>query len=189
MSCHTWAYCKISSEEEREVRKDLSNHLKKSWKIVPDNMSEKDYVDLKFIEIWKIYPNITYGDLLEMIHDGNIKLRHYLSIIETCDLKQLSKIVDDVVEDTSYTVHNNSIYKRCGFDEPIRIYGYPEKVFTDVDKFIEWIRKTEEKEGRPMSTYYNPFLDKFVQGFDDIAEKLVRGFWHDYNDEVYLEFG
>jgi hypothetical protein len=188
MSCHTWAYCKISLDEEREIRKDLFNYLKKSWKIVPDNMSEKDYVDLKFTEVGIIYPNLTYGDILQIIHDGNIKFRHYLSIIETCDLKQLCKIVDDV-GGTSYRIHNSYIYKMCGFDEPIRIYGYPEEVFIDVDKFIEWIKKTEEKEGRPISSYYNPFLDKFVSGFDDFAEKLVRGFWYEHNDEVYLEFG
>ena len=188
MSCHTWAYCKIKPEKEKEIRADLHERLSNMWSIVPDGMNEEEYIDLKYNEVRDKYKDMTRDDVARMVHEGNTVYRQYRSEIDTCDFKRLSEILENM-GDTDYRAYDGCIYEECAFDKPIRIYGYPEEVFTDVDKFIEWIKKSEAEKGYAICEYYNWEDEKYVTGFDEVAERLVRKFWQKYNNEVYVEFG
>jgi len=189
MGGHTWAYCKIKPETEKKIREDIHDSLKKDWKIVPDNMSEEEYVEKKYQEIHDTYPDITKEWITETIRNKSTLYKKYLTEVETCDFKTLSEILEEICGDTNYKAYNGCIYEECDFDRPVRIYGYPEEVFTDADKFIEWIKKTESEKGHTICEYYNWEDDKYVEGLDETAERLIRKFWKNYDDEVYVEFG
>lgn len=192
MSCHTWAYCKVKPEKEKKIRADLHKKLNRIWVIVPEGVNEEEYVDKKYNDLKNTYSykDLTRDEVAEMIHKGNIKYRQYRSEIDTCDSKHLGEIIEDIVIDESdYIVHNSCIYEECAFDRPIRIYGYPEETFTDVDEFIEWVKKSEVEKGYAISEYYNLEDEKYVKGFDETAERLVRKFWEKYDNQVCLKFG
>ena len=176
MSCHTWAYCRIKPQKEKEIREYLQNILNNMWSIVPDGMNEDEYINLKYNEMHDIYVDITRDDIAKMVHKDNIKYRQYRTEIKTCDFKKLSEILEDIGY-PNYKAHNGCIYENCAFDKPVRIYGYPKEVFTDADEFIKWIKESEAKNGYAICEYYNWEDEKYVQGFDDTAERLIRKFW------------
>lgn len=200
MGCHTWAYRMIKPNEKKAVRNDIENMLKNDFRYVPDNSTEEERIN----SLMKTYDD-AYGDselnesdptkedIVNMVQEGNKKIHEYLKIVHDCDIKTLNEIFGYVGNGVKYKFLNNHIYIECGFDVPIRIYGYPEDKFTDAEKFINWIKEKEAEYGEPISEIYvkDGYYDeeKRKQGFSDIMADRIREFWKHYNNKVLVEFG
>ena len=189
MSCHTWAYRKIKPEEEKELREYIKKNLMHDYRYIPDNVTEEDYV----ADMWERLstPGADEDWNLEQFEDyvseGNLRIRENLQVVDTCDMKMLEKIYKDLLMATRYTFYKGSCYVECGFDKPVRIYGYPEEKFTDAKKFANWIKNKEKKLGNPICMLYTE--DSQKTGFSEAVEKSIYDFWNKYDGNVLVEFG
>ena len=193
MGCHTWSYRALNDSEFEETRKRLfenkMGHGSFAHQTCPE-ISEQEQVENICREFEKVYGDgISRGDVLVWVrHDTEC-----VEKLEKCTaLPDLAKIIKNYIDSAEYKIIGNKIYVECGFDEPVRIYGYPEVSFTDPAKFIEWIKKEEEKLGRSISEYtlYDISGNKTcVKGYTPDMETLIKNFWQKYNNEVYVEFG
>jgi len=189
MSCHTWAYRKINAEEEKEFREYVKENLMNDYRYIPDNVTEEDYIN----DLWE---RLTKGgdmewtrfELDESVTEGNFKIRVNLQKIPTCNMKEMEEIYKTLIMATKYKFYNGECYVECGFDEPVRIYGYPGDKFTDPKKFVKWIKKQEAKKGSPISTLYRGEKENII-GFCEEMEKAIYDFWNKYDGNVLVEFG
>jgi len=193
MSCHTWSYRALKNSEFEETKERFleskmglgSFAHQTCLDITEDEQAEKICEEYK-----KVYGgDITKKGVLVWIKRDTEcveKLRNCTT------LSNLAEIIKDFADTAEYKVIGNKIYVECGFDEPIRIYGYPEETFTDPVKFIEWVKKMEEELGYTISQYYLYDIDgtkREVKGYTPEMEKLIKNFWQKYDNKVYVEFG
>ena len=204
MGCHTWAYRKYRQDEIKTIKKVMVKELMSGGEYLPNNKIEDNYVDAE----QKIYKSLLedYPDdkkLLELSTDRDALKRHLektnkkihtlIADIEKCEdiesLIPLCKIWHSMVLSTDLKVINDAIYEEIGFDEPCRIYGYPEETFLNADEFINWIKKNESNGNHTVRLYINDDTGNFIDGICPQTEKAIRDYWQKYNNEVYVEFG
>lgn len=204
MGCHTWAYRKYRQDEVKTIKKVMVKELMSGGEYLPNNKIEDDYVDAQ----QKIYKSLVedYPDdkkLLKLSTDRdalkrhlektNTKIQTLIADIEKCEdikaLIPLCKLWHNMVLSTDLKVINDAIYEEIGFDEPCRIYGYPEDTFLNADEFINWIKKEESKGETIVRLYINDDSRNFIDGICPQTEKAIRDYWQKYNNEVYVEFG
>lgn len=190
MSCHTWAYRKIKPEEESNFRKYVKEELLADYRLVPDNMTEEEHVNNLWEKHFKsdedVDNDISLDELKTFVKKGNKKIKFYLQQIDTCSMKTLEKAYKFAF-DIKYKFYKGNCYIECGFDRPVRIYGYQEEKFTDAKKFIEWIKNKESELNKPICTLYTENGQK--TGFSEDVEKAVYDFWNKYDGNVLVEFG
>lgn len=193
MSCHTWSYRALNDSEFEETK---SRFLES--KMAPGSFAHQTCPDITKDEqaekICQEYKRVYSGDITKDVVLSWIKRDtecvEKLNASKT--LSDLSEIVENYFDTADYKVIGNKVYIGCGFDEPIRIYGYPEETFTDPAEFIKWVKEKEEKEGHTISQYYLYDIDgtkKEVKGYTPEMETLINKFWQKFNNEVYVEFG
>ena len=195
MSCHTWAYEAIKQEQLPEVREDIKERLQKSFQYVPDGVRIEDKINEVYEQVKKTYGEdfYTFDELSDTIKTGNARIHDYLKRIE--EEPENTEVLFEAYQffgGCEYKYHNGMLYTECGFDEPVRIYGYPEDTFTDAEAFIKWIKESEEADGHPISEYYLYDIDgteRKVVGYTPEMEILIRNFWKRHDDKVYVEFG
>ena len=138
-----------------------------------------------------MYKNTTFNkkDIADEIKSNSHKLHQWLNEVDTCSLEKLTEIYTGaIILGCSYIVRNGKFYKQIGYDEPVRIYGYPNKAFTDAEEFISWLKKTEREKGRMISRMHLP-NNSFTDGCDDVMEDKIRDYWKNHDNNVYIEFG
>ena len=193
MGCHTWSYRALNDSEFEETKNELI-----SKKLGRGSFARQSYPKLSEQEIVeKIYKDFKrgYGEGIEK-SDVLVWVRNDTECVDrlkNCTtMSELARIYDNYFEDVDYKVIGDKIYVQCGFDIPVRIYGYPEESFTDPEKFIKWIKESEEKQGRIISEYYIYDIDgteNRVEGYTSDMETVIKNFWQKYNNDVYVEFG
>ena len=193
MGCHTWSYRALNDSEFEETKNELI-----SKKLGRGSFARQSYPKLSEQEIVeKIYKDFKrgYGEGIEK-SDVLVWVRNDTECVDklkNCTtMSELVRIYDNYFEDVDYKVIGDKIYVQCGFDIPVRIYGYPEESFTDPEKFIKWIKESEEKQGRIISEYYIYDIDgteNRVEGYTSDMETVIKNFWQKYNNDVYVEFG
>lgn len=192
MSCHTWAYRMATASELKDAKEHLTEVLKGNYQYVPDGVALDEHVDHTFNMLQKTYGDdmfYTKEQLSDMIGKGNARIRRLIKKLQgDCTMKDVAKAYENYVGTCTYKVVGDCLYKECGFDEPCRIYGYPEETFTDADKFIEWI-KASEADGKQISECYDKEEEVEHHGFDELMERKNRRFWAKFDNKVYVEFG
>lgn len=193
MGCHTWSYRALNDSEFEETKNKLI-----SKKLGPGSFAQQSYSKLSEQEIVKkicrdferVYgKGISKDEVLVWVRNDT----ECVDRLKNCTtMSELARIYDNYFEDVDYKVIGDKIYVQCGFDIPVRIYGYPEESFTDPEKFIKWIKESEEKQGRIISEYYIYDIDgteNRVEGYTPDMETVIKNFWQKYNNDVYVEFG
>ena len=193
MSCHTWSYRLLNDSEFEETKKSfLESKMGRgsfAHQTCPD-ITEDEQAEKICQEYKKVYGEDIAKDVVLVWIKRDTECVEKLNASKT--LSDLSKIIENHFNTADYKVIGNKIYEGCGFDEPIRIYGYPEETFTDPAKFIEWVKKREEELGHTISQYYLYDIDgtkREVKGYTPEMEILINKFWQKYNNNVYVEFG
>ena len=193
MGCHTWSYRALNDSEFEGTRERLLENKMGRGSFAHQTcheISEQEQVENICREFEKIYGDgISRDDVLVWIrHDTECVER-----LKKCTtLLSLANIIKNYIDSAEYKIVGNKIYVKCGFDEPVRIYGYPEESFTDPDKFIKWIKESEEKQGKIISEYYIYDIDgteNRIEGYTPDMETVIKNFWQKYNNDVYVEFG
>lgn len=189
MSCHTWAYTPLKEEDMPYFMERLLEEIA-IWPCLPlEGESHEDYLVRRKQELDEVLKfekledkDIAIADALaEDEHDYEYYkafinfVKSNPSFQEICDKIDIFGTYYDWC---GYPVINGRIYKECGYDVPVRIRGYPEETFTDAEKFIKWIKENNIK---PERNYKEVSLKE--------AAKLIKEFWWEYNNEVYVEFG
>lgn len=193
MGCHTWSYRALNDSEFEETKNELI-----SKKLGRGSFARQSYPKLSEQEIVeKIYKDFKrgYGEGIEK-SDVLVWVRNDTECVDklkNCTtMSELVRIYDNYFEDVDYKVIGDKIYVQCGFDIPVRIYGYPEESFTDPEEFIKWIKESEEKQGETISEYYIYDIDgtkNRVEGYTPDMETVIKNFWQKYNNDVYVRFG
>ena len=193
MGCHTWSYRALNDSEFEETKNELI-----SKKLGRGSFARQSYPKLSEQEIVeKIYKDFKrgYGEGIEK-SDVLVWVRNDTECVDklkNCTtMSELVRIYDNYFEDVDYKVIGDKIYVQCGFDIPVRIYGYPEESFTDPEEFIKWIKESEEKQGETISEYYIYDIDgtkNRVEGYTPDMETVIKNFWQKYNNHVYVRFG
>lgn len=206
MGCHTWAYRKYRQEELAKVKKIIINDLKHT-NYSPGNKFGDDYIEKEskiYGSLLKDYPNdkkiaklaLHRGFLIEYLQKESKKRNKLIEDIESCkNLESLVPFVEKWIRQFTITtdikIVDGYLYEKVGFDEPCRIFGYPQVTFKDADSFIQWIQKKEEK-GIKISQLYKIEGEKpeqLIEGFCPEMEREIRNFWLKYDNGVYVEFG
>ncbi len=189
MGCHTWSYRALNDSEFEETKNKLI-----SKKLGRGSFARQSYPKLSEQEIVeKIYKDFKsgYGEGIEK-SDVLVWVRNDTECVDklkNCTtMSELVRIYNNYFEDVDYKVIGDKIYVQCGFDVPVRIYGYPEESFTDPEEFIKWIKESEEKQGRIISEYYIDAMCR-VEGYSPEMETVIKNFWQKYNNDVYVKFG
>ena len=188
MSCHTWAYRQIQEKELGKYKKVFADIIKRDGMFIPDGTKFEDYLEKEYVMLTKAYGEsfITREKLSKQLKREDAKLRKGLEKLENVnDMATLAKIVEDSCDiDPEYTVVNGKLYELCDFDQPCRVYGYPEETFTDCDEFIDWLKNNDVD-----CVYYDREGPVEHKGFCDKMEKSIRDFWAEYDGNVYVNFG
>jgi len=190
MGCHTWAYRKIKETELDSVKEDLVKKLENDLMYYTTVEQEQELVEID-IGLCKDYvldkstpeefrqecqSHIDNRELaVQEVRKTNNRIKEAIRNIKKCDtVSQLADMWDSIndsfLTSTDYASHDGSLYQYVAFDEPYRVYGYPEETFTDCYKFIEWLADTDREYTRE-------------------DELRIRNFWKKYDNEVYLTFG
>jgi len=188
-----------------KVKKIITDDLK-HIDYSPDNKFGDDYIEKQsniYKRLLEDYPEdkriaklaLHRGYLIEHLQKESKKRNKLIKDIENCkDLESFIPFVKkwhSFVISTDFKIIDGVLYKKVGFDEPCRIFGYPQVTFKDADSFIKWIQKKEEK-GKKISQLYKIEGEKpeqLIEGFCPEMEKEIRDFWQRYDNEVYVEFG
>lgn len=189
MSCHTWAYTPLKDEDINAFRATLLNQIT-HWDCIPlEGESREDYLarrkkQLNEHFIYEIQEEKD-KDIAEVLEDDDRDFENYKAYASFLKSNPSFQEFHDKIVDfgeyyywSGFPVINGQIYEECGYDEPVRIFGYPEETFTDAEEFIKWIKENNikpERGGHEISL--------------DSAAKMIRGFWEEHNNEVYVEFG
>lgn len=189
MSCHTWAYTPLKEEDMHWFIATLLKQIS-YWSCIPlEGESREDYLARRKhdLETHFMYENQEEkdADIAGVLEDDNRdyeKYKAFASFIKSNpSFQEFHDKIDSFGEYygwSGFPTVNGRIYKECGFDVPVRIYGYPEETFTNAEKFIKWIKENNIK---PERNYKEVSLKE--------AAKLIRDFWAEYNNEIYVEFG
>jgi len=192
MGCHTWSYRALNDSEFEETKNKLiskklgpGSFAQQSSKLPEQELVEKICRDFE-----KVYgEGISKSEVLVWVRNDT----ECVDRLKNCTtMSELARIYNNYFEDVDYKVIGDKIYIECGFDIPVRVYGYPEESFTDPEKFIKWIKESEEKQGRIISEYYIYDIDGTehrVEGYTPNMETVIKNFWQKYNNDVYVEFG
>lgn len=193
MSCHTWAYRQIKPEEESNLRETIKKDLMADYRYVPDGSTEAEVIDRLYEKINPIDDRITREYITKSVRTNNPKIQKAIKEVYTCSIKELGEIYRILLGSAQYKFYDGNCYVECGFDEPVRIYGYPEDKFTDADKFIDWIKESEAEYGYPISEIYvkKGYYDEeeLSRGFSDVMADRIHEFWKHYDNKVLVEFG
>ena len=196
MGCHTWAYRLAKPEEVAKAKVDVIQKLIASPSYISNNKHFDNKVEEMYIKLKDLYKTdkrlsskITKQYVENLIIKKNDQIKKILEMLE--DETQLNKGIYEAGKylcSIDYKLINNNLYIYCGFDVPVRIYGYPEVTFTSAQKFIDYIIQTEEHIGDYVSTLYRREEDS-IHGFCKEMESAIIEFWKKYDNNVYIEFG
>ena len=193
MGCHTWSYRALKNSEFEETKKRLLDAKMGLGSFAHQtclDITEDEQADKICQKYAKVYGrDITKGEVLLWIKRDT----ECVEELKNCTtISDLAKIIKNYFSAAEYKIVGNKIYVECGFDEPVRIYGYHEVSFTDPFEFIKWIKDKEERECHTISEYCVYDISgnvKHVKGYTPEMEELIKNFWQKYDNDVYVEFG
>lgn len=102
--------------------------------------------------------------------------------------KQISKEEYDHCNDVTIEI-DGKYYKDIYFDHIIRVYGYPEEEFTDVEKLIEWLEGYDQNDVESYSYDPNTGDQIITPGITDQAKAQLRKLWKDFDNKLAIDFG
>lgn len=189
MSCHTWAYTPLKEEDVNKFKASLLDQIT-YWPCIPlEGESHEDYLIRRKKELEECFSYETQEekdeDIANVLADNDRDFENYKTYANFLksdhNLQEFHNRIADFGEYyywSTFPVINGRIYKECGYDIPVRIRNYPEETFTDAEEFIKWIKENNIK----------PEYDGHEISLDSTA-KMIREFWAEHNNEVYVEFG
>ena len=201
MGCHTWAYRKIKADELEKAKTSIIANIKDDIRYVPKNVNVEKHINDVYNELLQLYDgneNEMDYSKKELANDVKENYKTLQKVVENLEnaktAEEIAKLMIDeklyrFYHNVEYHAHGDGLYVECGFDVPVRVYGYPEESFTDAEKFIEWLKEYDST-GTRVIMYTDDGVKKgFSEGFNEEMEKAIRDFWEKYDNEVYVEFG
>lgn len=193
MGCHTWTYKKVTalSEEEKQyfVGKEISE-LKDWWgfSIPIDEVVEEvtEWFNNDPQKLFAKEKRTSKKYALDMVQKYKDKLKDYQENGFEAFIRDYSSKPTAILKS-----YNGELYINIGFDDPCRVYGYPEEKFTDVDEFINWLKVTDNTIGYYQSDY-DGFENnvEFIEGFTEGLEKEIKDYFKLHGeDNLLIEFG
>lgn len=189
MGCHTWTYKKISALSESEKQDIVDKKIKdlSSWwgfNVSTDKVVERVryWFENDKQGLWTNETKTPEQYALSMLQEYKSKLKAYQG-------KGFDAVVEYVEEYHSEIYVDRETkekYWNIGFDDPFRMFGYPDVNFKNKDELLEYLKNTDNMIG-----YYDEKKEyNFVEGYTEGLVKRIDEYFEKHGeDNLYLTFG
>lgn len=189
MGCHTWVYKKVSAlteKEKNDIKKEALDEVKEWWGFKVSEKAFEREIFKWFKEDPKLFDKKKLGEPKEYAKRVKKKYQDDLNKLEKGEFKETLEYRRKM-SGCEVRKYNNEDYYAIDFDNPFRLYGYPEDTFTRKEELLEYL-----KNYNPLSVgYYDKDDDyKFKEGYTEELVKRIEDYFKLHGeDNLYFMFG
>lgn len=191
MGCHTWSYKKVkslSNEEKINFLNKAIEDVKNWWGFTYSTDKLIQEVKDWYIEQPRLFNVESCGEPEKYAID---MLKEYTAKRDNLISGGFDYWLNNIAIKEGYPVcfvHDGDVYVNIGFDDPFRLYGFPEEEFTDCEEMINWITKTKQSVSYCTKNENGEKIK--INRFDDECAKRIRDYFEKHGkDTLLFDFG